>query len=93
MNAIDILENIQQLKAKKELLEVQGKKDTELQFKVKAYNILKEVLTEREEEVLKLYYEKGYTQRRIAAELMIGSSTTTRDLSKIRSKFSEIMNV
>lgn len=93
MKATEILKNIQKLKAKKEVLEAQGKDDPELHFKIKAYNILKEVLSEREEKILNLYYEKGYTQRRIAAELMIGSSTITRDLSKIRSKFSEIMNV
>ena len=93
MKAIEILKNIQKIKAKKELLEAQGKDDPELQFKIKAYNILKEVLSEREEEILNLYYEKGYTQRRIADELLIGSSTITRDLSKIKRKFNEIMNV
>lgn len=93
MKASEVLKKIRDLKAKNELLAAKGKEDPELNYKINAYNLLKSALSERQQEVLKLYYEKDYNHYRTAEAVGFSSSTISRDLKKIKDKYQELLEI
>lgn len=92
MNAIEILENYTDLKTKKEVLECQGKDNSELESKIKSYNIIKNSLSEREQKVLERYFEQNYEYYRIASEIGYSVSTVKRDINKIKEEFKKYLD-
>lgn len=92
MNAINLLENYTDLKTRKELLECQGKDNSELEAQIKSYNIIKNSLSERKQKVLEMYFEKEHGYYRIASEIGYSVSTVKRDINAIKAEFKKYLD-
>lgn len=91
MRATELLENINLLLTKKEMLAIDGEEDPELNEYLRKYKICKKQLTPREKKAIELHYEKDYGLYRAIAEFGYSRSTFYRDLNKAEDKLKIIL--
>ncbi len=92
MTAVDILDNIKFILAKKKLFDKQGKEDPELEKIIEIYNICKSSLTDRQKRILELYYEKDLNSYDAVAEIGCCRKTFWRDNKKLKQALNDLLD-
>ncbi|MFW5987874.1 MAG: sigma factor-like helix-turn-helix DNA-binding protein [bacterium] len=87
----EILEKIKILKARQEVLDLEGEKDPEIEKVLNIFEACKSTLTERQKQVLELFYIRELNLVDTAAEMGWSKATVRRDLKKIRKKFDKVL--
>lgn len=91
MNFDDLVKKINLLLKRKEELESENEVDSTLNEQVEKYYEFKELLNEEEKKIVELYYEKNFTNMRVAVDLDFSQRTLYRKIDKIKDKFYTVL--
>jgi predicted DNA-binding protein YlxM (UPF0122 family) len=91
MNFDDLVKKINLLLKRKEELESENEVDPVLNEQVEKYYEFKELLNEEEKKIVELYYEKNFTNMRVAVDLDFSQRTLYRKIDKIKDKFYTVL--
>ncbi len=92
MKAKQLLENINFLKAKRDIYKNSNKSCPDLEKIITLFGVCKEALSDRQKKVLELHYLEELTIIDTATEIGWSKTTVSRDIEEIKNRLNNLLN-